>query len=227
MRVRLHYLAGRREDRLVFDLQTALARELRLRPTRRRRRASEQLMQRYYRAAKAVRQLNVILLQNLHARLFPAQLAAACRSTPISRRVDELLDVRDDELFARAPRGDARSFLTMQKHPELKGMSARTLRALWRNRDLIDAAFRRDPANRARFMEILRAAARPDARAAADEPVRHPRPLPAGVRPHRRPDAARPVPRLHGRRAHPDGDPQPAPLHRSRSTRTNIRCARG
>ncbi len=40
-------------------------------------------------------------------------------------------------------------------------------------------------------------------------------PLPAGVRPHRRPDAARPVPRLHRRRAHPDGDPQPAPLHRA------------
>ena len=38
-------------------------------------------------------------------------------------------------------------------------------------------------------------------------------PLPARVRPHRRPDAARPVPRLHGRRAHPDGGAQPAPLH--------------
>ena len=31
-------------------------------------------------------------------------------------------------------------------------------------------------------------------------------------RPHRRPDAARPVPRLHGRPAHPDGGAQPAPL---------------
>jgi len=30
LRIRLHYLAGRREDRLVFDLQTALARELAL-----------------------------------------------------------------------------------------------------------------------------------------------------------------------------------------------------
>ena len=61
---------------------------------------------------------------------------------------------------------------------------------------------------------MLPRAARHHARAAAHEPLRHPRPLPAGVRPHRRADAARPVPRLHGRRAHPDGDPQPAPLHR-------------
>ena len=40
------------------------------------------------------------------------------------------------------------AFLTMQRHSELKGMSARTLRALWRNRTRIDARFRRDPANR-------------------------------------------------------------------------------
>ena len=44
--------------------------------------------------------------------------------------------------------------------------------------------------------------------------LRRARPLPAGVRPHRRPDAARPLPRVHRGRAHPDGDPQPAPLHR-------------
>jgi [protein-PII] uridylyltransferase len=35
-------------------------------------------------------------------------------------------------------------------------MSARTLRALWRNRGRVDAAFRSDPVNRARFIEILR-----------------------------------------------------------------------
>jgi len=35
----------------------------------------------------------------------------------------------------------------------------------------------------------------------------------------------RPVPRVHGRRAHPDGDPQPAPFCASHSTRTSIRCA--
>ena len=154
LRIRLHYLAGRREDRLVFDVQTALARELGLSDTPSRR-ASEQLMQRYYRAAKSIRQISVILLQNLHARLFPAQLAVR----PIDadfQAVDELLDLRDEELFARRPAAILDSFLTLQQHPELKGMSARTLRALWRNRNRVDAAFRRDPANRARFMAILR-----------------------------------------------------------------------
>jgi [protein-PII] uridylyltransferase len=43
----------------------------------------------------------------------------------------------------------------MQQHSELKGMTAQTLRALWRARDRIDAAFRRDPRNRANFLSLL------------------------------------------------------------------------
>jgi [protein-PII] uridylyltransferase len=154
LRARLHYLAGRREDRLVFDQQAALARELMLADTPTRR-ASEQLMQRYYRAAKLVRQVNTILLQNVHARLYPA----ATEPVPINaefQRVDELLDVRDDDLFSRRPAAMLDAFLTLQRHPELTGMSARTLRALWRERHRIDVAFRRDAANRARFLQMFR-----------------------------------------------------------------------
>ena len=91
----------------MFDLQAALARELGLADTPAKR-ASEQLMQRYYRAAKIVRQVNTLLLQNLHARLYPGRHR---RRSPIDdefQRVDELLDVRDEELFDTAPGGDAR-----------------------------------------------------------------------------------------------------------------------
>jgi [protein-PII] uridylyltransferase len=154
LRIRLHCLTGRREDRLVFDVQTALAREFGLVDTPSRR-ASEQLMQRYYRAAKSIRQLNVILLQNLHARLFPTQVKAQ----PIDadfQAVDELLDIKDEELFGKRRGAILDSFLALQRHPELKGMSAPTLRALWRYRKRVDAAFRRDPENRARFLAILR-----------------------------------------------------------------------
>ncbi len=112
-------------------------------------------MQRYYRAAKSIRQLNVILLQNLRARLFPAEV----KVQPIDadfQAVDELLDIKDEELFSKRPGAILDSFLTLQRHPELKGMSAPTLRALWRHRKRVDAAFRRDPENRARFLAILR-----------------------------------------------------------------------
>jgi [protein-PII] uridylyltransferase len=154
LRIRLHYLAGRREDRLVFDLQAALARALAFADTPAKR-ASEQLMQRYYRAAKVVRQVNTILLQNMHARLYPAATAPI----PVDddfQRVDELLDLRDERLFEHRAGAMLDAFLTLQRHPEMRGMTARTLRALWRNRHRIDARFRRDPANRARFLQIFR-----------------------------------------------------------------------
>ena len=154
LRVRLHYLAGRREDRLVFDLQTALAKQLGLADTPTKR-ASEQMMQRYYRAARLVRQVNTILLQNLHARLFPID-ADPQPLDPEFVAIDELLHVRDERLFERRPGAMLDAFLRLQRHPELKGMTARTLRALWRNRHRVDAQFRRDPENRAAFMQILR-----------------------------------------------------------------------
>ncbi|MEO6928640.1 MAG: [protein-PII] uridylyltransferase [Casimicrobiaceae bacterium] len=154
LRVRLHYLAARREDRLVFDEQTALAHELGLVDTPTRR-ASELLMQRYYRAAREVRLINTLLMQNLHVRIF----APSRNSTPIDAdfaALDELLHIRDPALFERRPSAMLDAFLTMQRNPGLKGMSARTLRAIVRSRHRIDAAFRRDPGNRARFIAMFR-----------------------------------------------------------------------
>src|SRR5207302_9158670 len=57
LRIRLHYLAGRREDRIVFDFQAALAAQVGYQDTPHRR-ASEAMMQGYYRTAKAVTQLD-------------------------------------------------------------------------------------------------------------------------------------------------------------------------
>jgi [protein-PII] uridylyltransferase len=48
IRIRLHYAAGRREDRLLFDYQTGIAAQFGYADTPGKR-ASEQLMQRYYR----------------------------------------------------------------------------------------------------------------------------------------------------------------------------------
>jgi [protein-PII] uridylyltransferase len=154
LRVRLHYLAGRREDRLVFDQQNALARELALEDTETRR-ASEQLMQRYYRAAKLIRQANVIMLQNLHAMLLPIPIEPEPLGDDFYA-IDELLHIRNEALFERRPSMMLDAFLMMQRNPQLKGMSARTLRALWRNRHRVDERFRRDPGNRARFLQIFR-----------------------------------------------------------------------
>jgi [protein-PII] uridylyltransferase len=155
IRIRLHIHTKRREDRLVFDVQTPIAESLGFRTTDTRR-ASEYLMQRYYWAAKAVTQLNMILLQNIQAQLFPQP---ACPK-PINERFNEVngfIDIARDDTFESTPSAMLEVFLALGQHPELKGMTARTLRALWHARFRIDRDFRRDPANRALFMQIIQA----------------------------------------------------------------------
>src|SRR5438552_2642549 len=58
-------------------------------------------------------------------------------------------------LFEREPASILESFLMMMQHPELRGMTAPTLRALWRARPRIDAKFRRDPRARLLFLHLL------------------------------------------------------------------------
>jgi [protein-PII] uridylyltransferase len=154
MRIRLHYIAGRREDRIVFDFQSALAAQFGYADTPDLR-ASEAMMQRYYRAAKTVTQLNAILLQNLQARLMPQRDVAP---RPLNERFQvrgELLEAAEEDLFEKQPSAILESFLLMMQHPQLRGMSAPTLRALWRARRRIDARFRRDPTARLLFLHIL------------------------------------------------------------------------
>ncbi|SEP11326.1 [protein-PII] uridylyltransferase [Nitrosovibrio sp. Nv6] len=155
LRIRLHYLAGRREDRLLFDYQTPLASELNI-TGKRPRRAGEMLMQRYYRATKAVTQINTILLLTLRAEIFPHEGAAPVIINPRFQKRGELLEIRNEDIFRQYPGAIFESVLLLQQHPELKARSAATLRAMWRAAPLINGAFRRDPRHCTLFMEILR-----------------------------------------------------------------------
>ncbi|MBM3351663.1 MAG: [protein-PII] uridylyltransferase [Betaproteobacteria bacterium] len=157
LRIRLHYLAGRREDRIVFDYQDALANQCGY-AAKPARRASEQLMQAYYRHAKAVTQLNTILLQNLQVRFAPEPVSAPRLLNERFQARGTLLEARREDLFEREPRAILESFLLMQQHGDLRGMSAGTLRALWRARGRLDARLRRDPVVRLLFVQILQQA---------------------------------------------------------------------
>jgi [protein-PII] uridylyltransferase len=154
IRARLHMIAGRREDRLVFDLQTAVAESFGYQSAPGQR-ASEVLMRRYYWAAKAVAQLNQILMLNIQERVDGSQ------DQPM-RPIDEhflerggMLEVVSDDLYQRHPHAILKTFLAYQQTVGIKGLSARTLRALYNSREQMGAEFRNDPVNRATFMQIL------------------------------------------------------------------------
>ncbi len=162
IRARLHLVANRREDRLIFDLQNTVAESFGYANTEIENssgkktlvRASELLMKRYYWAAKAVTQLNQILLMNIEERLNPSMH----EPRPINARFNDkagTIDVVDDNLYRRAPHAILETFLLYETNVGLKGLSARTLRALYNARDLMDAKFRKDPVNRATFLKIL------------------------------------------------------------------------
>ena len=159
IRVRLHLHTGRREDRLLFDVQTAIAESFGLTSEGTgpgARRASEFLMQRYYWAAKTVTQLNTILLQNIEARLFP-QPTVPVPINACFNDVNGFIDIVHDDTFEKTPSALLEIFVAMTERPDIKGMTARTTRALWHARSLIDEAYRRDPVNRAHFLRVLKA----------------------------------------------------------------------
>jgi len=154
LRIHLHLLTGRREDRLAFDYQTELATRLGLAASAHRR-PGERLMQRYYRAAKFIQRANDILVQSLHARLFPVSAPPLPIDTDFQLR-DNLIEARSADLFERAPDALLRAFIVLARHPAAAGFEPATLRALWRGSARIDAAFRADPHHRTLFMTLLR-----------------------------------------------------------------------
>ncbi|MBM3931041.1 MAG: HD domain-containing protein, partial [Sphingomonadales bacterium] len=69
--------------------------------------------------------------------------------------VNGMIDVAHDEVFEKTPSAMLEIFLLLERNAELKGMTARTQRALWHARFRIDAKFRRDPKHRELFLQIL------------------------------------------------------------------------
>jgi [protein-PII] uridylyltransferase len=155
IRARLHALAGRREDRIVFDLQTALAESFGYKGSADQR-ASEVLMHRYYWTAKAVTQLNQILMLNIEERVTGSEQTPMREINARFRDRAGMLEVASDSLYAENPHAILETFLVYEQTPGIKGLSARTLRALYNARSQMDGAFRRDPFNREMFMDILR-----------------------------------------------------------------------
>ncbi len=151
----LHILAKRREDRLLFDHQRALASAAGF-EDKPGSLAVEQYMKRYYRTIKELSLLNEILLQHFQE----ANLTRGrTRSRVLNRRFrahGNFIETVDENVFTHTPWAMLEMFLLLQQHPELTGVRASTIRQLRSHLYLINKDFRKDLACRSLFMEIMR-----------------------------------------------------------------------
>ena len=153
LRIRLHFISNRREDRLLFDFQNELADSLGY-VNSTRKRASEQLMQSYYRSVKFVRLMNEILLKSLQH----PQTTSTVVIRPINDRFEahgHLLEAKTAGLLQQQPSAILEAFLLLEQRSELTGMSANLLRNLLRIKKLVNRDFRNNQENKQLFIQIL------------------------------------------------------------------------
>ena len=151
----LHFLSGRCEDRLLFDHQQQLALQLGYRGGENHL-AVERMMRDYYRTAKEMQLLNELLLQHFEEAILRS---GRQRIRPVNERfqsVGSVIESVHDNVFRDRPSALLEIFLLLLKRKGLSGIRASTVRLIRANLDLIDGPFRRDPENRALFLEMFR-----------------------------------------------------------------------
>ncbi|WP_455198510.1 [protein-PII] uridylyltransferase [Kaarinaea lacus] len=156
IRFALHILTNRREDRLLFDHQRTLAKQFGYHD-REHKLAVEQFMRDYYRTVMELSRLNEMLLE-----LFEEDILFANEKTPpvaINERFQYqhgILEVTHPNVFKQEPTALLEIFVLMARHPELRGVSANTIRLIRDNRHLIDEDFRKDPRANDYFISLFK-----------------------------------------------------------------------
>ncbi|WP_044411264.1 [protein-PII] uridylyltransferase [Thiomicrospira microaerophila] len=155
VRFLLHRLKKRREDRLSFDNQQEVAENFGYKNTPEKL-AVEQFMNSYYRNLRSVVKLNEILLQHFNEELCSDQSPTIVNINQRFQLINQYLDIRSEQVFQYFPSALLEIFIILENDPSIAGIRARTIRLLRENLHLIDDDFRRDPINKALFIEILR-----------------------------------------------------------------------
>jgi [protein-PII] uridylyltransferase len=156
IRFALHTITGRREDRLLFNHQTHLAKMLGYEDATYTL-AVEQLMQRYYRTVMELSRLNEMLLQQFEEAILMDPNAPAENLNERFQVKNGFLQTIDEKTFRQEPSALLELFLLLQDNPELRGVSAYTVGSIKRHLHLIDDEFRQNPRNQRLFLSILSA----------------------------------------------------------------------
>lgn len=151
----LHRMKGRREDRLLFDNQQQVAQIFGYRDNPDKL-AVEQFMNSYYRNLRVIVKLNEILLQHFYEEIYRHQEPDIIKINQRFQLVNQYLDVRSENVFQHFASALLEIFIIIENDPGIAGIRARTLRLIRESLHLIDEEFRKDPINKALFIEIFR-----------------------------------------------------------------------
>ncbi len=153
----LHSLAGRCEDRLLFDHQRTLARQFGYHD-RKGALDVEQFMQRYFRTVMVVSQLKDMLIQHFDDDILSADSPQLVQ--PINDRfrlVNHYIEPVDDDVFTQYPPAILEIFVLITRDQSIQGPTAETIRLIRDHQELVDDNFRKDPRCTRLFLELLRA----------------------------------------------------------------------
>ncbi|MEO0438823.1 MAG: [protein-PII] uridylyltransferase [Pseudomonadota bacterium] len=154
VRYALHLIAGREEDRLLFDHQRELAKFWGFEDGDKL--AVEQFMQLYYRRALALSQLNELLLQAFDQGIVNADHSVAVE--PIDEHFElrnGYVSMRSDKVFVAHPAALIEVFLHAGNVSGARGIDAATTRCIGACLHLIDDDFRADEAHKALFLRLF------------------------------------------------------------------------
>lgn len=154
LRIHMHLLANRHEDRLIFEIQEPLAKVLKIHAETGRR-PSEVMMQKYYLNAKTIGQLNSIILAAVKERFSnQPELAGVPLSKGFIRRGD-VLDLETKDVFVQNPELITEAFLIQERHPDIPMKSSRLYRALFHAHSLMSKGWAESQDNKDTFLKII------------------------------------------------------------------------
>ena len=160
IRFALHQLAGRREDRLLFDYQNRLAEALGYAEATDDGDsilAVERFMKDYFRSVMQLERLNEMLLQFFKEAILHAPDTVQPVALNARFRIRKgFIEVTSDAVFQRYPFALLEVFLLLAEQPEIDGIRAATIRLIREHLHLINDKFRNDLRCKSIFMEIVR-----------------------------------------------------------------------
>ncbi|MEK9932830.1 MAG: [protein-PII] uridylyltransferase [Methylophilaceae bacterium] len=152
IRIMLHILADSAEDRLIFDLQNKLAKLFKYKPDRNKK-ASELIMNRYYKSVRYINLLNEIIIKKLD----PNNHKKSKISTTLPLYTYNNLIEIESSFQGKFVQYLFEPFYIFQKRKELKGLGPNLLKLINNHSIQINQHLRSNPTFQVNLLKIFKA----------------------------------------------------------------------